>query len=182
MRILLIKKVGKKRLVQIDTNTTLEKFRRFLINSTCKSFIPESYLRDPEVFPEKEGNLGSIYVEAVDKVTLKKIRDITFVNARGILGIIYVSKSGNTKLKWRQIKGQMGKVTGEASANSLVNLIISNVLTREYAESMIKKLKEVDERSQRSIEEREQNVNESRLFSPNSENHGREEMHIAEGA
>ena len=49
-------------------------------------------------------SLGSIYVEAADKVTLKKIRDITFVNAKDILGIIYNSKSGNTALKWRQIK------------------------------------------------------------------------------
>ncbi len=63
------------------------------------SFIPDGYFRDPEVFPEKEGETGSIYIEAADKVSLKRIRDITFVNARDILGIIYVSKSGNTKLK-----------------------------------------------------------------------------------
>ncbi len=138
-------------MAQIDTNTTLEKFRRFLINSTCKSFIPESYLRDPEVFPEKEGNHGSIYVEAVDKVTLKKIRDITFINANGILGIIYVSKSGNTRLKWRQIKGQIGRVTGEASANSLVNLIISRVLTKEYVESLVGSIGEVKEQAQEVI-------------------------------
>jgi hypothetical protein len=86
------------------------------------SFIPEGYLRDPEVFPEKEGETGSIYIEAADKVSLKTIRDITFVNARDILGIIYVSKSGNTKLKWRESRGDLGKVSGEASTNSLVNL------------------------------------------------------------
>jgi len=167
--------------VQIDTNTTLEKFRRFLINSTCKSFIPESYLKDPEVFPEKEGNLGSIYVEAADKVTLKKIRDITFINAKGILGIIYVSKSGNTRLKWRQIRGQIGRVTGEASANSLVNLMMSNVLTKEYAESMIKNLTETKEKVQKAIEEEEQSVDESDLTSSNFENRDREEIHhIAE--
>jgi len=168
-------------LVQIDTNTTLEKFRMFLINSTCKSFIPESYLRDPEVFPEKEGNVGSIYVEAVDKVTLKKIRDITFINAKGILGIIYASKSGNTRLKWRQIRGQIGRVTGEASANSLVNLMMSNVLTKEYTESMIKNLTEAKEKVQKAIEEEEQSVDESDLTSSNSENRDREEIHhIAE--
>ncbi|MEM3518559.1 MAG: hypothetical protein QXL52_01085 [Nitrososphaerales archaeon] len=123
-----------------------------MINSTCKSFIPESYLKDPEVFPEKEGNMGSIYVEAMDKVTLKKIRDITFVNAKGILGIIYVSKSGNTKLKWRQIKGQIGRVTGEASANSLVNLILSKVLTKEHAENMMK-FKDSDGQAKKSVME-----------------------------
>ena len=46
---------------------------------------------------------------------LKKIRDITFVNARDVLGIIYNSRSGNTKLNWRQIGRNNGKVTGEAS-------------------------------------------------------------------
>ncbi len=39
------------------------------------------------------------------------------------LGIIYNSKSGNTSLKWRQIRRNNGKVTGEASANSLTNLL-----------------------------------------------------------
>jgi len=131
--------------VAIDTNTTLEKFRKFLINNTCESFIPESYFKDPEVFPEKEGELGSIYVEAADKVTLKKIREITFINANGILGIIYISKSGNTKLKWRQIRGIIGRVTGNASINSLVNLITTGILTEEYAKNMIKNIKSKEE-------------------------------------
>ena len=120
-------------MVHVDTSANLEGFRRFLINSTCLTFIPESYIEDHEVFPEKEGETGSIYVEAADKVTLKKIRDITFINARDVLGIIYTSRSGNTKLKWREIRGRMGKVIGEASANSLVNLITAGVITEEYA-------------------------------------------------
>jgi hypothetical protein len=103
------------------------------------SFIPEGYLRDPEVFPEKEGETGSIYIEAADKVSLKTIRDITFVNARDILGIIYVSKSGNTKLKWRESRGDLGKVSGEASTNSLVNLFSARVLSREYADQLLAK-------------------------------------------
>src|ERR1700730_9306655 len=106
-------------MVDLDVTCHLEAFRRFLINSTCRSFIPESYLRDPEVFPEKEMDPGSIYIEAADKGTLKKIRDISFITARDILGIIYTSKSGNSKLKWRQMRGSMGRVTGEASSNSL---------------------------------------------------------------
>jgi hypothetical protein len=126
-------------MVEIDVTCTLEGFRRFLINNTCRSFIPESYLRDPEVFPEKEGEQGSIYIEAADKVTLKKIRDITFINARDVLGIIYTSKSGNTRLKWRQLRGKIGRVTGEASNNSLVNLSIARVITPEYVESLIAK-------------------------------------------
>jgi len=99
-------------MVEIDVTCNLESFRRFLINSTCRSFMPESYMRDPEVFPEKEEEPGSIYIEAADKVDLKKIRDITFINARDILGIIYTSKSGNTKLKWRQLRGRIGRVNG----------------------------------------------------------------------
>ena len=124
-------------MVEIDVTCYLEGFRRFLINSTCRSFIPESYMHDPEVFPEKEGDQGSIYVEAVDKVDLKKIRDITFINARDVLGIIYTSKSGNTKLKWRQLRGDTGRVSGEASNYSLVNLSLARVITQDYVEELI---------------------------------------------
>jgi len=106
------------------------------------SFIPESYWRDPDVFPEKEGDTGSIYIEAADKVSLKKIRDITFVNARDILGIIYVSKSGNTKLKWRESRGELGKLSGEASTNSLVNLFSARVLSKEYTDQLLQKNEE----------------------------------------
>ena len=124
-------------MVEIDVTCHLEAFRRFLVNSTCRSFIPESYLRDPEVFPEKEAEPGSIYIEAVDKVSLKKIRDITFVNANDVLGIIYTSKSGHSKLKWRQVQGPMGRVSGDASNNSLVNLSMARIITPEYVEELV---------------------------------------------
>lgn len=124
-------------MVELDLTCNLEGFRRFLINSTCRSFIPESYLRDPEVFPEKQGDQGSIYVEAVDKVDLKKIRDITFINARDVLGIIYTSKSGNTKLKWRELRGRIGRMSGTASANSLVNLSMARILSPEDVEAIM---------------------------------------------
>ncbi|QQG48008.1 MAG: hypothetical protein HY247_04335 [archaeon] len=124
-------------MVEIDLTCHLEGFRRFLISSTCRSFIPESYLRDDEVFPEKAGDQGSIYVEAVDKVDLKKIRDVTFVNAKDILGIIYTSKSGNTKLKWRELRGRTGRLTGEASNNSLVNMSMARILSPQDVEAII---------------------------------------------
>jgi hypothetical protein len=124
-------------MVEIDLTCHLEGFRRFLINSTCRSFIPESYLRDPEVFPEKEMDPGSIYIEAADKVSLTKIRDITFVNAQDILGIIYTSKSGHTKLKWRQARGPMGRLSGDASTNSLVNLSMARIITPQEVEEII---------------------------------------------
>jgi hypothetical protein len=124
--------------VEINLTCHLEGFRRFLINSTCRSFIPESYLRDPEVFPEKEMDPGSIYIEAADKVTLTKIRDITFINAQDILGIIYTSKSGHTKLKWRQARGPFGRLTGDASTNSLVNLSMARIITPQEVEEMVR--------------------------------------------
>ncbi len=126
-------------MVEIDVTCHLEAFRRFLINSTCRSFIPESYLRDSEVFPEKEEDPGSIYIEAADKVTLKKIRDISFINVRDILGIIYTSKSGNSKLKWRQMRGPVGRLTGEASSNSLVNLSMARIITPQDVEEIMRK-------------------------------------------
>ena len=126
-------------MVTIDAPSTVESFRRFVIASTCSSFAPRSYLEDPEVFPERDEDKGSIYVEAADKVTLKKIRDLTFVNARDVLGIIYSSKSGNTSLKWRQIRRNTGKVKGEASSNSLVNLAEGGVITLDWVENYVKK-------------------------------------------
>ena len=132
-------------MVTISTPSTLESFRRFIISSTCKSYAPRNYLEDLEVFAERDDNLGAIYVEAADKVTLKKIRDITFMNARDVLGIIYNSKSGNTSLKWRQIRRMEGKVTGEASANSLTNLAESGVLTLHWVENYLKKKSQEEE-------------------------------------
>src|SRR5579883_9070 len=126
-------------LANIDVEATLEEFRRFLIYSTCISYIPEGYLRDPEVFPEREGGQGAIYVEAADKASLKKMRDITFVNAKDVLGVIYESKSGNTKLKWRSTTGRKGRVTGIASANALTNLINAGVVRPSYVQEVVAK-------------------------------------------
>src|SRR6201993_4857310 len=125
-------------MVAIDATCSLESFRKFVILSTCNSFIPESYLEDYEVFPEREASPGPIYVEAADKVTLKKMREMTFVNAKEVLGIIYSSKSGNTQLKWRQTRRRSGKVQGDASANALVNLVEADVLTQEWVDNYLK--------------------------------------------
>jgi len=130
------------KMVEINAPSSLDNFRKFVIASTCSSFAPNSYIDDIEVFPEREESLGSIYVEAADKVTLKKIRDITFVNARDVLGIIYNSKSGNTSLKWRQIRRNNGKVVGKASSNSLVNLSQSGVITLDWVENYVRKKNE----------------------------------------
>src|SRR6266516_6926345 len=135
------------RLVHIETTTSLESFRKFIIISTCRSFIPESYMRDYEVFPEREEGPGAIYIEAADKVTLKKIREMTFVNAKEILRIIYSSKSGNTQIKWRQTRRRSGKVTGNASANALVNLVESGVLTQEWVDNFLKSAQDNDSSS-----------------------------------
>ena len=140
--------------------TDFESFRRFLISSTCLSFIPESYLRDPEVFPEKEGESGSIHIEAADKVELKKFRDITFINTSDVLGIIYSSRSGNTNLKWRQINGATGKLTGEASGNSLVNLLTVRAITRDYAENLATVNQPETDTPSSSIEEEVATINE----------------------
>ena len=132
-------------LVLIESPCSLESFRRFIIISTCRSFIPESYMHDFEIFPEREEGPGAIYIEAVDKVTLKKIREMTFVNAKEVLGIIYSSKTGNTNLKWRQTRRKNGKVTGEASPNALVNLVESEVITQEWVNSYLESPKHSNE-------------------------------------
>ena len=134
-----------KTLVLIEAPCSLESFRRFIIVSTCRSFIPESYMHDFEIFPEREEGPGAIYIEAADKVTLKKIREMTFVNAKEVLGIIYSSKTGNTQLKWRQTRRKNGKVSGEASPNALVNLVESEVITQEWVNSYLESSKHSNE-------------------------------------
>jgi len=92
---------------------------------------------DRDVFPERETGVGSIYVEAEDKVTVKKIGEISFVKAINVLGVIYESKSGNTKLRWRQTRDRFGKLNGEASGNSIVNLITAGVINKSYVEKVL---------------------------------------------
>lgn len=110
------------KMVKIEVACSLSDFRKFLIKSTCQSFIPMELLKDENVFPERLEKHGLMYVEAVDKERLQKIEDIQFVRAVDVVGAIYSSKSGSTKLTWRRVKNKMGKVTGEASINTLINL------------------------------------------------------------
>lgn len=124
-------------MVKIEVETHLDKFREFIILATCRSFIPDELYRDKDVFPERETGVGPIYVEAEDKVTVKKIGEISFVKAVNVLGVIYESKSGNTKLKWRQIRDKFGKLNGEASGNSLVNLITAGIINKSYVEKVL---------------------------------------------
>ncbi|MEM2794122.1 MAG: hypothetical protein QW511_05655 [Candidatus Methanomethylicia archaeon] len=109
-----------------------------MILSTCRSFIPREYLKMRNVFPERDRAHGLIYVEAADKVTLNKIREVSFVKVNDVLGVIYESKSGSTKLKWRRITGIKGKVTGIASINAIVNLSIAGIITANDAKKLVK--------------------------------------------
>ncbi|MEM0440535.1 MAG: hypothetical protein QXF45_01315 [Candidatus Caldarchaeum sp.] len=131
--------------MQIDEKTHLEKFRQFIILNTCASYIPSAYLHDTSVFPERDPEKGTIYVEAVSKVSLGEMRDVRFVKVAEVLGVIYRSRSGNTDLKWRQIKGPFGRVTGEASPNSLVNLIEAGVLRKDVLLKKIEQSAKTDE-------------------------------------
>ena len=126
--------------VKIEIKTTLERFRQFIILNTCRSFIPPGYLKDPSIFPERDAEEGTIYVEAVSKLDLQQIRNIRFVKVAEVLGVIYRSKSGNTDLRWRQVRGTIGKVTGEASPNSIVNLIEAGVLPKSMVRKMLEEI------------------------------------------
>lgn len=126
--------------VKIEVKTTLERFRQFIILNTCRSFIPPGYLKDPSIFPERGAEEGTIYVEAVSKLDLQQIRNIRFVKVAEVLGVIYRSKSGNTDLRWRQVRGTIGKVTGEASPNSIVNLIEAGVLPKSMVRKMLEEI------------------------------------------
>ena len=117
--------------MKIQLYCTLDEMKSFLVESTCKSFIPKEYLENEKVFPERRNEKASIYVEAERKVDLETMGEITFVEAENVIGIIYNSKSGRSRLKWRQVYGRLGKLTGEASTNTLVNLFATGIRTIE---------------------------------------------------
>lgn len=128
--------------MRIDTVCDLASFRRFMIVSTCDSFIPDEFVGDENVFPERASDQGTMYVEAEDKESLEQVRDIKFTRVSNVLGIIYNSKSGRTHLKWRQFKGDLGKLTGEASTNTIVNLSTAGALERDYVRTYGKQAEE----------------------------------------
>jgi hypothetical protein len=104
-----------------------------MIMSTCQTYIPIDLDEDETVYPERSSENGTMYVEAEDKETIQQIREIRFTRVSNVLGIIYNSKSGRTQLKWRHLKGRIGRLSGEASTNTLVNLFASRALSESYA-------------------------------------------------
>jgi hypothetical protein len=104
-----------------------------MIMSTCQSYIPLGLDEDETIYPERASDKGTMYVEAEDKETVDQIREIRFTRVSNVLGVIYNSKSGRTQLKWRHLKGRMGRLSGEASPNTLVNLFASRALPESYA-------------------------------------------------
>jgi hypothetical protein len=94
------------------------------------------------MFPERDTGPGDIYIKAVDKLMVKKLREKTFINSKEIFGIIYSSKTGNTILKWRQLKNKNGKVIDQASPSALSNLVGLRVLTKHWFEHDLKSQKQ----------------------------------------
>lgn len=108
--------------MEIRVYCTLKEMKTFLIESTCKNFIPMQYIDDNTIFIERKNTDSKIHVEAEKKEDVTEIGEISFVKAENIIGIFYNSKSGNTNLKWRQLYGELGKLTGTCSNNTSVNL------------------------------------------------------------
>ena len=128
-------------MAKLETTCSLESFRRFMITSTCRSFIPPEYESEQSVFPERSREQGTMYVEAEDKVTLSRVSDITFAQVSYVLGIIYNSKSGHTQLKWRHVKDDMGRLSGEASTNTVVNLYEAGALDRSFIRAIAARIR-----------------------------------------
>jgi hypothetical protein len=112
---------------EIEVYCTLEEMKRFLIESTAKNKFPSKYTKDIKYLFERRQETGKIYVEADDKKDIEKIDDIVIVEVDNVVGVFYQSKSGRTKLIWRQIHGDLGKLSGIASGNTLVNLLESGI-------------------------------------------------------
>ena len=112
---------------KIEVYCTLEEMKRFLIESSAKNKFPRKYLRDTKYLFERRSEQGRIYIEADEKRDVEEIEDIVVVEVSNVLGIFYQSKSGRTKLMWRQIHKELGKLSGVASGNTLVNLLESGI-------------------------------------------------------
>ena len=108
--------------MEIRVYCTQKEMKTYLIESTCKNFIPMQYLDDPTTLIERKNTDSKIHVEAEKKEDVTEIGEISFVKAENIIGIFYNSKSGNTSLIWIQLYGELGKMTGVCSNNTLVNL------------------------------------------------------------
>lgn len=85
-------------------------------------------MENRSIFPERPSELGAIYVEAGDKITVTTIEDITFVQAANVIGAVYSSKSGSTRLRWERTLGSSGRLSGEASMRSVVRLVETGVI------------------------------------------------------
>lgn len=112
---------------KIEVYCTLDEMKRFLIESSAKNKFPRRYMKDPNYLFERRTEQGRIYIEADNKKDVEKIEDIVVVEVNNVLGIFYQSKSGRTKLTWRQIHKDLGKLSGQASGNTLVNLLESGI-------------------------------------------------------
>ncbi len=112
---------------KIEVYCTLDEMKRFLIESSAKNKFPKRYLRKPDILFERRSEQGKIYIEADEKKDVENIEDIVIVEVKNVLGIFYQSKSGRTKLTWRQIHKDLGKLSGIASGNTLVNLLESGI-------------------------------------------------------
>jgi len=113
--------------MKIEVYCTLEEMKRFLIESTCKNKFPRKYMHEINYLFERRQDVGKVYIEAEYKKDIEKIEDIIIVETKNVLGISYRSRSGRTNLTWRQIYKDLGKLYGEASGNTIVNLLEAGI-------------------------------------------------------
>ncbi|MEM1944611.1 MAG: hypothetical protein QXX57_02585, partial [Nitrososphaerota archaeon] len=71
----------------------------------------------------------------------RQMRYVQFVKVADVLGVIYRSKSGNTDLRWRQTRGTLGRLTGEASPNSVVNLLEAGIIGRDFMRKILNEVR-----------------------------------------
>jgi hypothetical protein len=84
--------------VRIETTSSLESFRKNINNNRYRSFILENYNKYSNILLVREGSSGDIYIKAMNKISLKKLREITFVNGKEILGTLLCLINRNNKI------------------------------------------------------------------------------------
>lgn len=128
-------------MAHIETTYSWDSFRKFIVTSTYKSFIPNNYIKNPELFPQGGKGYDNIYKEDNGKFTLNKSKEVTVVNAKRVIWNTHSTKMESTNSEWRYIKKKNRKFIGEASTSASVNLTKSKVLTRKWLKHYLKLLK-----------------------------------------
>ena len=111
----------------------LEKLLIIISIIHCKLFNPYKYKAktNQDKLPHRDIANSDIYLEVDDNTIFQKLKEISLVNMKEKLEIIYLLDTGNINLRLRYQK-KIGTKIGKDSSNTLSDLDGSNITTKEW--------------------------------------------------